>query len=95
LGVSRGTLIEVRQVPWPPPPAPAAAPTGILAASAADYAAALRRVLGASADPADVAAMRRAARASAARFSDAAFARGFAAALGPARSTLRPAEASR
>ena len=76
-------------VPWPPPPAPAPGPTGLLAASAADYAAALRRVLGAAADPAAVAAMRERGRAAAGRFSDAGFAGGFAAALAAGLPGLR------
>jgi alpha-1,2-mannosyltransferase len=82
-------------IPWPPAPAPPGpagpappGPTGLLATSAADYAAALRRLMGPPADDPGLVAMQARARASAGRFSDAGFQAAFldaAAALPPLR----------
>jgi alpha-1,2-mannosyltransferase len=81
-------------VPWPPAPAPPPlGPTGLLAATAAEYAAGLRALLGRDADPAVVAGMQARGRAAAGRFSDAGFAAAFVAAIAalpPLRAALAP-----
>ena len=81
-------------VPWPPTPAPPPrGPTGLLAATAAEYAAGLRALRGRDADPAAAAEMQARGRAAAGRFSDAGFAAAFVAAvaaLPPLRAALAP-----
>ncbi len=81
-------------VPWPPAPdASARGPTGLLAATAAEYAAGLRALLGRDADPDAAAGMQARARDAAGRFSDAGFGAGFlaaVAALPPLRAALAP-----